>query len=538
MARRSFAYRCSKYLAVLTVSAVTLSCSEEQLAETGNAQTSGEEGVVGADTPEPDSQEAWTQAVASVFPDDRVVSLNIEFVDDGLTQMLADWESLQEKTYQQTEISWDGLVFGGSGTRLKGFSTLMDAGGAGGKGGKGGGGGPGGPGGGGGGPGGPGGPDDGTGENPNPGGGAGPQSTLSPTSKLPLKINFDYFGGARLNHIDKVSLGTNAFDTSQMRERLSVNMFRKMGVPAAKTAFAEVSLNGTLVGLYTIVQNINKRFVKQHIGTQDGADDGNLYKCVSLDRHGSAQQDLVCSLRWLGDQRADYYRTEGCATGYSECGLVLKTNEDDEAKNGYSDLIHFLNVLNNSADADFEVAIQEVFDVDSFLRQLAVNVVMVNLDSYLGRINNFYLYHRPDTGKFMMLPWDLNMSYGHYSQVEGLSDMTQYPVQDPLQGRSDRENYVLIERVLGVPTFKAQYLRYVQEFIDGHFTLDVHREMIAQYQTLIRGPVERDPNRSFTMEEFDESLGEVDTGATSAMGSQYNLLDFVARRVAHVQSEL
>lgn len=451
---------------------------------------------------QPKDKDDWDKMVDRVFPDDRVVSINIEFGDGGLAQMLSDWKEKQEKTYQKTTLLWDEQRLSGSGTRLKGYSTLMAAGGA-----------------------------------MGPGGGG----RLNERSKLPLKLNFDRFGGERLHYMDKVSLGTNAFDKSQMRERLSVKMFRRMGVPSAKTAFATVALNDNPVGLYTLTQNIDKRFLKQHFGTKDNADDGNLYKCVALDRMrrpGGKGGDLVCSLRWQGNKKSDYLRERGCATGYSECGLVLKTNEEDSTKNDYSDLIHFLDVLNNAKDAEFEKAIDEVFEVDFFLRFLAVTVGMVNLDSYLGRINNYYLYHRPDTGKFIMLPWDHNMSYGHYSGHRSRSELTEYPVQDPLSAQRKAENYPLIQRILAVPAYKKRYLEYVERFVDEHFTKKTHKALIEEFEALIREPLDADPNRRFSMEEFDEALGDQDTRASTGMGRQYNLMDFVSRRISHIRSEL
>lgn len=452
----------------------------------------------------PKSKKDWDDVVNKVFPDDKVVSIEISFKGEGLSQMLDDWRSKREKSYQETTIRWDGKEVVGAGTRLKGYSTLMSASGG------------------------------------FPGGGGG---GLRPSSKLPLKLNFDRFGGERLDHIDKVSLGTNAFDKSQMRERLSAKMFRKMGVPAAKTAFATVKLNDKTVGLYTIVQNINKRFLKQHFGTKNNADDGNLYKCVALERRGPGgnsgnPRNLVCSLRWQGDKKSDYLRTTGCASGYEACGLVLKSNEDDPEKSDYKDLIHFLDVLNNSKDEVFEEEIQEVFDVDNFLRFMAVTVGMVNLDSYLGRINNYYLYHRPDTGKFIMLPWDHNMSYAHYPGVRGLSDLTKYPVKDPLSVQRNRDNYVLIDRILKVPAFQERYLEYLETFLDEHFTQSEHQTIIDTFERLIREPLEEDPNRRFSMESFELAISDQQGGGSTGMGRQYNLLNFVERRVAYVKGEL
>lgn len=448
----------------------------------------------------PKQSKDWDKLLQKVFPDDRVVEIEIDFEEPDLTSILESWKRDRKKVYAKSKVSWDGVQLSGCGARLKGYSSLMFV-------------------------------------NPK-----GPGGGLTTSSKLPLKVNFDRFGGKRLHHVDRVSLGTNAFDRSQMRERLSVRMFRAMGVPAAKTAFATLRADGTSVGLYTIAQNIDKRFLKQHFGTKDGADDGNLYKCVALQRHGGpggAGGPVVCSLRWQGDKKSDYLRSEGCAVGYEECGLVLKTNEENPSKNDYSDLIHFLDVLNNSEDDEFAQAIQEVFEVDSFLRLLAVNVGMVNLDSYIGRINNYYLYHQPANGKFIMLPWDLNMSYGHYDSSQGREDLTQFSAQDPLAGqRHGKESYPLVNRILSVPEFKERYLDYLREFVELHFNVEVHQGLIEEFDALLREPLSADPNRGFSMQDYERAIGSDPDGKSKGMFPQYNLMDFVQRRAAFLEKTL
>ena len=52
-------------------------------------------------------------------------------------------------------------------------------------------------------------------------------------------------------------------------------------------------------------------------------------------------------------------------------------------------LIQFIRFLHNSDDEEFARMIAERFNVDSFLEYLAVNVVLVNLDSYLGVGHNY-----------------------------------------------------------------------------------------------------------------------------------------------------
>ena len=59
----------------------------------------------------------------------------------------------------------------------------------------------------------------------------------------------------------------------------------------------------------------------------------------------------------------------------------------------------------------FEEELERVFDVQSFIRWLAVNTALVNWDSYGNLPHNYYLYQNPaDNGRLVWIPWDLNLS--------------------------------------------------------------------------------------------------------------------------------
>lgn len=53
-----------------------------------------------------------------------------------------------------------------------------------------------------------------------------------------------------------------------------------------------------------------------------------------------------------------------------------------------------------------------MLDVDQVLRFLAVSVMLVHLDNYIGMGHNYYLYEM--NGRFTILPWDLNMAFGTF----------------------------------------------------------------------------------------------------------------------------
>lgn len=342
--------------------------------------------------------------------------------------------------------------------------------------------------------------------------------------KYALKLNFDFFDGERFRGVDKVHLENNKPDPSRMRERLATRLYAAMGVPVARTAFVNVEIfmkpgneEPDNFGLYTMIQAVDKRFLKDHFGTLDHADDGNLYSCEAPG----------CTLEWKGDSKWDYHFPD-CG-GSEECGLTLITNEKSPDVNTYEDLIDFLDLLNNTPDAEFEAAISGAFEVDLFLRWLAVAVTIADYESYLGDADAFYLYNRPDTGKFVFIPWDLNKTYGD-KKCNGSVEETGGRIEPPWCLGPGKP---LVERIYAVPAFKAQYLTYVEQVLTDHFTDTVQALWVKEYGELIYDDFIEEDVSFHSEDDYWVGIGEDESDERPL-----NLLDFVKRRRAYLMSEL
>lgn len=334
--------------------------------------------------------------------------------------------------------------------------------------------------------------------------------------KYSLKANFDYFGGTDFHQVDKIYLGNNKPDPSQMRARLTGLLFEAVGVVASRTAYAWVGVEGRTATLYTLVQDVDKRFLKDHFGSENGADDGNLYKCVPPG----------CTLVWNGDNKSDYVTECGEEGG---CGLVLETNLEDPSKNDYSDLIDFVYALNETSDEEFEEAISAVFEVDEFLKVLAVMLVAGEFDSVLGSPDNFYLYHRPDTGRFQFIPWDHNKSFGSKA-CDNATHVTGSGVEQPWCDDSSRP---LVTRILAVDAFRSQFESHVESILNTNFTLDRIGGWIGIIQGQISEFVDQDSESFTTSAEWEESLGY---GGDEV--APMRLMEYVKQRREYLLSEI
>lgn len=213
--------------------------------------------------------------------------------------------------------------------------------------------------------------------------------------------------------------------------------------------------------------------------------------------------------------------------------MGLKTNEN---KADHSAVLRLLDVLNNEPDETFQEQIEKVLDVDQVLRYIAVSTVLVHLDNYTGMGHNYYLYEID--GKFTIIPWDLNMSFGNFNSGLDHDGIINFLIDEPTAGAvADRP---LVGRLLAVPEYLDTYHGYLTELIDGPFSYEVMAQKIDKLADLIRPYVEADTLKFYSTAEFERALSDdvATTTRMSGMGLNIGLKAFVAERVDSIKKQL
>lgn len=311
----------------------------------------------------------------------------------------------------------------------------------------------------------------------------------------------EYVSGQKLLNLKKLNLNNNYKDPTYMRETIAYNLLREMGVPAPRTAYANVYINGELHGLYTLVEQVDSEFLEQQFVNSKG----DLYKPDSTGITNGVGNDL----KWINSDFASYNAIE------------LKTNEDSSDNQA---LIQFLDELNNGTANNYE----SVLNVDGLLRYLAVSTALGNMDSYQGTLaHNYYIYD--DSNQFSIIPWDMNESFGTFAMGCNATDITNLLIDEPTSGAlSDRP---LIGNLLQNSDYVDTYHDYLADLINGGLDPDTLTSTISELADLIRSSVYDDPTAFFTSSEFETSLN-------SDIGSIPGLLSFVTARVNSIQEQL
>ena len=160
------------------------------------------------------------------------------------------------------------------------------------------------------------------------------------SAKKSFKVDFNHFVPKRKFYgMEKLNLNGEHNDPSIMRSKLCWDLFQQIHVPASRANHVRLYINDKYFGLYINVEHIDDEFVQKRFGNQNG----NLYKCL-----------YPADLAYLGADQQPYQQFFGDRQAYE-----LKTNKD---QNDYSDLVHFIDVLNNTPAPQLKPELEKVFN--------------------------------------------------------------------------------------------------------------------------------------------------------------------------------
>ncbi len=114
-----------------------------------------------------------------------------------------------------------------------------------------------------------------------------------------FKIEFDHYDSNRTYYgLDKLCLNNLIQDTTYLKDYLSYEMMREMGVAAPLCSYVDISVNGEDWGLYLAVEGIEESFLKRNYGSDTGA----LYK---PDGTQMVTKGISKTLDWEMEQKAE-----------------------------------------------------------------------------------------------------------------------------------------------------------------------------------------------------------------------------------------
>jgi spore coat protein CotH len=300
-----------------------------------------------------------------------------------------------------------------------------------------------------------------------------------------LRVDFNrYTDGQTFLGLKSVVLRNNTTDISNMHERLSMQLFGRMGELVSREAHTRLYVNNAYAGLYTLVESVDKTFLQRALGE----DDGFLY---SYERNPG---DAPYYFDYVGPDQALYVPHP----------FKPETHETDPQP---APLVEFIRTAAESNDASFPSLIGQFVNLQKFITHVAVEVFMGESDGYVGDfgMNNFYLYRAPNQNGHLFIPWDKSETM-HDVNVSIFHNMDD--VDQRIQNK-------LMRRVLLTPALRALYLDALDACANsaveavpgdsrGWMEWEVDREYAQIYEA-----VHADPAKAYHTEDFVEAADSV-----------------------------
>jgi hypothetical protein len=310
--------------------------------------------------------------------------------------------------------------------------------------------------------------------------------------KNPFHIELDTYKDQDYQGYTDIKLSNSAKDPSFLREVLSYDILRKY-MPASLCNYANVYVNGIHLGLYPNAESVTKKFVSKHFNSSKNA----FFKCNPIAGAGpgtSAKPNLV----YLGKDSSVYYPA-----------YEMKSD------NGWNELISLCDILNNRPQD-----IEKILNIDRTLWMLAFDNLFVNLDSYIGGFaQNYYLY-KDNSGRFNPIVWDLNESFGTFSQTGTLNLMNTSSKQQMTHLLHINDTaWPLIQKLLSNPQYKRMYVAHIKTMMEENFLNGSYYEKAQAIQKIINNDVLADLNKFFPYNQYQSNItSDVSSGMSNAPG--------------------
>ena len=179
----------------------------------------------------------------------------------------------------------------------------------------------------------------------------------------------------------------------KLSEHLSYELYRRVGIPAPRSGYHRIVMDGQPVGYLLTVEQVNRTFLK-NIGRDP---DGNLYK-----------------LLWYGR------------------GVVEQHEKKTNRHEGYEDILEAISGLARVRGKERWQFIDRHFNASQFVDYYAVNMCLSNWD---GFFNNYFAYHdREGSGKWEIYPWDTDKTWGDYDGSSQKYDWYDFPLTSGMAG--------------------------------------------------------------------------------------------------------
>ncbi len=239
--------------------------------------------------------------------------------------------------------------------------------------------------------------------------------------------------------LEKIDMRWNKNDDpAYIREIYAYELYRQFGVLAPHTNLASVDIGKDHAGVWVFYEPIDDIFLEKNLPAE--ALGGDLYK-----------------LGWT---------SEGATfTSFSSYGVEdednckfytydLKTNKKTST---HESLKNFINTIKSGSVS--KAGIEKILDIESFMNYCAVSYMIGNPDDLRNNYNNSYIYFRADTGRMIVIPYDMDRGLGVNKDwnPSGNALTKDDPFNKKAYGNGDQRSPLFLKTVCSGGYFVSEY---------------------------------------------------------------------------------
>lgn len=303
--------------------------------------------------------------------------------------------------------------------------------------------------------------------------------------KIRIKAGKGEYNGQRT-----LALNKHAYEPFRFLNKMCYDLLADIPqLMSARTQFVRLYVKDTTeggsgeyedYGLYTMVEQINKTYLKNH-----GLDErGKLYKVNMFE--WQTYDEIMAVGNDYDEDAFEYY-------------LEIKGSDD------HSDLREVLAKLENYSIPITEI-IEEHFDAENLCYWTAFQILVGNYDS---GPRNLYIYSPLNSKKWYFISWDMDAAFRrnyniYRNHVEGQSwerGLTQYV------------SLILYNRMMKVEKYRQQLDGAIHDLLENVITSEVIAERTAMYSSVVKADIfENSHSRGsseITPEVYDRLVGSL-----------------------------
>jgi len=259
------------------------------------------------------------------------------------------------------------------------------------------------------------------------------------STKPGLRVDFDRYSDGH-HFLDRKSLVLDNLtqDPSGIRETTIMHFYTRLsGIPASRETHTRLYVNGNYVGLYGLVESVDKTMMGRVFGSigDDVQNDGYLF-----------EYNYILGNPWR-------FTYEGADLAPYKARFDIKTNESHTDAKIWGPIEELVRLVNNTDDSSFDQVIGQRLDIAAFVRYISAQNFVAQNDGFNGYdgMNNFFLYRLENSPKHVFLAWDEDVGF----------------LQPDFGITTRLDENVLTRRSLSLGSYQSQYFSVLLESADS-----------------------------------------------------------------------